>query len=300
MAAPMLSFGTPAASGRLRVVRELHELRGGLDECRAHGQRIVLVPTMGNLHAGHMALVRGACENGDLVIATIFVNPFQFAPSEDFDSYPRTFERDVQMLAEHGCDVVFAPRGAQVYPRGPELTTQLSVPELGDILCGASRPGFFRGVATVVNILLNMVQPHMAMFGEKDYQQLLIVRRMVADLQMRVCIESVATVREADGLAMSSRNGYLSSDERLRAPMLYQTLKDARDALMSGDRDFAAIRSRAFSQLAQAGLDADYFEVRRPSDLKPAHPEDDAGCERLIVLAAAHLGTARLIDNIKV
>jgi pantoate--beta-alanine ligase len=275
-------------------------LRDGLDQCRAQGRRIVLVPTMGNLHAGHMALVRGARKHGDLVIATIFVNPFQFAPSEDFDSYPRTFDRDVQMLADHGCDVVFAPAAAAVYPRGPELATQVSVAELGDILCGASRPGFFRGVATVVSILLNMVQPHVAMFGEKDYQQLLIVRRMVSDLRMRVEIESVATIREADGLAMSSRNGYLSSDERARAPVLYRTLTDARDTLLSGDRDYDSIRGHAFSQLAEAGCKADYFEIRRRLDLAPAQPEDKPGDNQLIVLGAACLGAARLIDNIKV
>jgi pantoate--beta-alanine ligase len=275
-------------------------LRDGLDRCRAQGRRIVLVPTMGNLHAGHMALVRGAREHGDLIIATIFVNPFQFAPGEDFDSYPRTFDGDVQMLADHGCDVVFAPTAEAVYPRGPELATQISVPELGDILCGASRPGFFRGVATVVSILLNMVQPHVAMFGEKDYQQLLIVRRMVCDLRMRVEVESVATIREADGLAMSSRNGYLSSDERARAPVLYRALTDARDTLMSGDRDFDSIRGHAFSQLAEAGFKTDYFEIRRRLELAPAQPEDEPGDNKLIVLGAACLGATRLIDNIKV
>ena len=299
MAAPMLSVGEAAANGRLRVVRELRELRDGLDHVRTQGRRIVLVPTMGNLHAGHMALVRSARGHGDLVIATIFVNPFQFAPTEDFDSYPRTFERDVQMLAEHGCDAVFAPHGGDVYPRGPDTITRVSVPELGYILCGASRPGFFRGVATVVSILLNMVQPHVAMFGEKDYQQLLIIRRMVSDLQMRVAIESVATVREADGLAMSSRNGYLSSDERARAPVLYQTLTETRDALQGG-HDFDAIRSRALSRLTQAGFKADYFELRKRSELTIAQPDDKPGDGQLMLLAAAWLGPARLIDNIMV
>ncbi|MFT5172739.1 MAG: pantoate--beta-alanine ligase [Gammaproteobacteria bacterium] len=298
MAVSDLHFGTPAANSHLRVVRELDELREGLDQCRSQGQRIVLVPTMGNLHAGHMALVRAARELGDLVITTIFVNPFQFAPTEDFDSYPRTFETDLQMLAEHGCDVVFAPSGDVVYPLGPDEISRVSVPGLGDILCGASRPGFFRGVATVVNILLNMVQPQVAMFGEKDYQQLLIVRRMVADLKLRVKIESVATVRESDGLAMSSRNGYLTIEERARAPVLYQVLTAARAALLSGQCELGAIRGPALSKLAEAGFEADYFEVRRRLDLSHINLEDGAHQGQLIVLAAAKLGSARLIDNI--
>lgn len=298
MAVSDLHFGTPVANTNLRVVRELNELREGLDQSRSQGRRIVLVPTMGNLHAGHMALVRAARESGDLVITTIFVNPFQFAPTEDFDSYPRTFETDVQMLAEHDCDVVFAPSGGAVYPFGPDEISRVSVPGLGDILCGASRPGFFRGVATVVNILLNMVQPHVAMFGEKDYQQLLIIRRMVADLKLRVQIESVATVRESDGLAMSSRNGYLSTEERARAPVLYQVLTAARAALLSGQCDLDAIRGLALSKLTEAGFDADYFEVRRRLDLSHIDPEDDIDEGQLIVLAAAKLGSARLIDNI--
>jgi pantoate--beta-alanine ligase len=300
MAASMVDFGTPAADGRLCVVRDLDELREGLDRCRAQGRRIALVPTMGNLHAGHMALVRAARDNGDLVIATIFVNPFQFAPSEDFDTYPRTFESDVQMLAEHECNLVFAPHGEVVYPLGLEAITRVSVPELGDILCGASRPGFFRGVATVVNILLNMVQPHVAMFGEKDYQQLLIIRRMVADLRLRVRIASVATVRESDGLAMSSRNGYLSSHERACAPKLYQVLSAAREILLSGERDFSALRMDALSKLNDAGFVADYFEVRRRSDLSCAGPEGGAGDGQVILLAAAKLGSTRLLDNIAV
>ena len=298
MAAPKPQFGTTAADGRLRVVRELDELRTGLDQYRADGQRIALVPTMGNLHAGHMALVQSARKHGDLVIATIFVNPFQFAPNEDFDTYPRTFDSDVAQLAENGCDVVFAPDGNDVYPRGPETITRVSVPELGDILCGASRPGFFRGVATVVSILLNMVQPHVAIFGEKDYQQLLIIRRMAADLRMRVDIESVATVREADGLAMSSRNGYLSAEERACAPALYRTLSDARDALLVGDSDFAAVRLQALEQLKRAGFKPDYFELKQRLDLSPVQVNGVPGNGDLILLAAASLGSARLIDNL--
>jgi pantoate--beta-alanine ligase len=298
-----LKFGTPMAQG-LRVVRELDELRAGLDQFRAQNPiaakgksgRVVLVPTMGNLHAGHMALVRRAREIGDLVIATIFVNRFQFSPSEDFDTYPRTFDDDLQLLADNGCDLVFAPDSETVYPRGPDEITRVTIPALGEILCGASRPEFFRGVSTVVSVLLNMVQPDVAMFGEKDYQQLLIIRRMVGDLRMRVQIESVAIVRESDGLAMSSRNGYLSDEERACAPVLYQTLQQAREELINGETDFAAVQARATTRLIEAGFKPDYFEICRQSDLAPAMP----GERSAIVLAAAYLGAARLIDNIRI
>ncbi len=291
--------GNPAGRGDRNlpaVIRELDELRALLDEARGAGRRVALVPTMGNLHAGHMQLVREAHRHGDLVVATIFVNPFQFGPSEDFDSYPRTFERDLEMLAGERCHLVFAPDGATVYPRGPQTITRVEVPRLGDMLCAENRPGFFRGVATVVNILFNMVQPHVALFGEKDFQQLLVIRRMVHDLRMRVSIEAVPTVRETDGLAMSSRNGYLSDEERARAPAIHRALCQARDELAAGSRDLAAIQDRGLRALRDAGMRPDYFQVRRQQDLEPPGEGDDS----LIVLAAAWLGKARLIDNVKV
>jgi len=277
------------------VVRPLDALRERLDAVRAEGRRIALVPTMGNLHDGHMELVRQAHAHGDFVVATIFVNPFQFGPNEDFDSYPRTFEQDLALLRAQGCHLVFAPDGHTVYPHGPDTITRVAVPRVGDILDGESRPGFFRGVATVVNILFNMVQPDVALFGEKDYQQLLVIGRMVADLRMRIRIVPVATVREADGLAMSSRNGYLDARQRAVAPVLYRTLCEVRDALVAGAADHAALETRAEATLAGAGLRPDYVRIRRQADLEP--PSDG---DALIVLAAAWLGPARLIDNLRV
>lgn len=277
------------------VVRPLDALRERLDAVRAAGRRIALVPTMGNLHDGHLELVRQAHVHGDFVVATIFVNPFQFGPNEDFDSYPRTFEQDLAMLRAEGCHLVFAPDGRTVYPHGPDTITRVAVPGLGDILDGESRPGFFRGVATVVNILFNMTQPHVALFGEKDYQQLLVIGRMVEDLKMRVRIVAVPTVREADGLAMSSRNGYLDAAQRAVAPVLYRTLCEVRDALAGGASDLAGLEARAEAALADAGFRPDYVRIRRQSDL--GMPGDG---DALIVLAAAWLGPARLIDNLRV
>jgi len=290
-----LAFGAVAAGGRIRVVRELGALRAGLDRVRAGGHRIALVPTMGNLHDGHLALVRRACELCELVVASIFVNPYQFGAGEDFESYPRTFEQDLEQLEHAGCQLVFVPDGNTVYPQGPDTITRVQVPGLGDVLDGASRPGFFRGVATVVNILFNMVEPDVAMFGEKDFQQLLVVRRMVADLRLRVRVESVATVREPDGLAMSSRNGYLTHDERARAPAIYRALLAARDRIAEGGADLPTVQAHGLRMLEEAGLAPDYFKVCRRADLAPAEPSD----RDLVVLTAARLGKARLIDNIQ-
>ena len=254
---------------------------------KAGGRRIALVPTMGNLHEGHLALVRRAAELVDATVVSIFVNPSQFSEGEDFTAYPRTFESDLDKLGRLSTDLLFVPEVRDIYPRGPELSTRVEVPELGGILCGASRPTFFRGVATVVNMLLNLVQPHVVLFGEKDYQQLLVVRRMVGDLRLPVEVESVPTVREADGLAMSSRNQYLDSSERARAPRLYASLLEARRALRSGDRDYHAIGLRGMRGLEGAGFRPDYFAVRRAADLGSPEP----GGTDLVVLAAAWLGT---------
>ena len=290
-----LAFGSVAGGGGVRVVRELDTLRAGLDRVRCAGHRIALVPTMGNLHDGHLALVRRACELCEIVVASIFVNPYQFGAGEDFDSYPRTFEQDLVQLEHAGCQLVFAPDGDTVYPHGPDTITRVQVPGLGDVLDGESRPGFFRGVATVVNILFNMVEPDVAMFGEKDFQQLLVVRRMVADLHLRVRVESVATVREPDGLAMSSRNGYLTHDERARAPVIYRALLAARDSIAEGETDLGSVEAHGLRTLEEAGLEPDYFKVCRRADLAPPEPSD----RELVVLAAARLGSARLIDNIQ-
>ncbi|MDX1513902.1 MAG: pantoate--beta-alanine ligase [Gammaproteobacteria bacterium] len=278
------------------AVSEVGALRSLLSARREAGERIVLVPTMGNLHEGHLALVKRARESGDCVVATIFVNPFQFGENEDFDTYPRTLDADLEALEDYRCDVVFMPTERLVYPQGPERVTRVEVPELGSILCGQQRPGFFRGVATVVNILLNMVEPHAAVFGEKDYQQLLIIRRMVGDLHMDVEIIMVETIREPDGLAMSSRNSYLTPEERKRASTLFKALELARRSVREGDRDFYAIGMRGIEALSGAGFRPEYFAIRRAGDLMIPGPED----RELRVLAAAWLGAARLIDNVAV
>ena len=277
-------------------VSDLAALRASLADSRSGGARIVLVPTMGNLHEAHLALVRRARDAGDYVVATVFVNPFQFGPTEDFESYPRTTERDLQQLQSFGCDLVFIPSAAEIYPHGPEHITRVEVPELGAILCGQQRPGFFRGVATVVNILFNMVKPHAAVFGEKDYQQLLVIRQMVRDLHLDIEILMVETIREPDGLAMSSRNNYLTPGERKQAALLYKTLDDARRAVRQGDRDFHAIGTRGIEALGAAGFRPEYFAIRRAEDLQMPRPEDT----ELRILAGAWLGQARLIDNVGV
>lgn len=280
----------------MEIARDLGGMKSMLGDRRAAGDRIVLVPTMGNLHAGHLALVRRARDAGDCVVATIFVNPFQFGENEDFDSYPRTLGPDLVQLEELDCDLVFIPAIEEIYPRSLDRVTRVEVPELGNILCGQHRPGFFRGVATVVNILFNMVRPDAAVFGEKDYQQLLVIRRMVEDLQMDVDILMVETIREPDGLAMSSRNAYLTPEERRQAPALYKALNQARGELKAGQRDFAALGARGIEALRDAGFRPEYFAVRRAEDLAPP----GAGDEAMRVLAAAWLGKARLIDNVAV
>lgn len=276
-------------------VEQVADVRGRVAAWRSAGERVALVPTMGNLHQGHLTLVREALEVADRVVASIFVNPLQFGPGEDLDAYPRTLAEDRRRLAEAGCDLLFTPTPDVVYPRGRAAQTRVEVPGLSDILCGASRPGHFTGVTTVVCKLLNMAQPDVALFGEKDFQQLLVIRRMVEDLEMPVAIHAVATVRESDGLAMSSRNGYLSADERARAPALHRALTSAAAVLRDGE-PIEAVEQTARTAISQAGLEPDYVTVRTASDLEPASTEDAA----LIILAAAYLGRARLIDNLRV
>ena len=278
------------------TVSELDGLRAVLSQHRAAGERIVLVPTMGNLHEGHLALVKRARQAGDCVVASMFVNPFQFGENEDFGDYPRTLESDLKALEDYQCDLVFTPSEKMIYPQGPDRVTRVEVPELGSILCGQQRPGFFRGVATVVNILFNMVEPHAAVFGEKDYQQLLVIRRMIRDLHMDIDIMMVETIREPDGLAMSSRNNYLTPEQRKQASRLYKALDEARKSARQGDRDFYAIGMRGIDALQAAGFRPEYFAIRRADDLMIPEPEDN----ELRVLAAAWLGAARLIDNVAV
>jgi pantoate--beta-alanine ligase len=272
------------------------ELRQQLRTWRTLGERIAVVPTMGNLHRGHLHLVQKAQGLAERVVVTIFVNPLQFGEGEDFESYPRTLEDDQRQLADLGTDLLFSPTVSEVYSHPQREQTLVEVPTLSDILCGASRPGHFAGVATVVCKLFNMVQPEVGVFGEKDFQQLLVIRRMTEDLCMPVEIVGVETQREADGLALSSRNGYLSAEERARAPQLYRVLQETAEAIREGASDYADLEARATARLTEYGFKPDYFSVRRPGDL--ALPS--AAEEELVILAAAYLGTARLIDNLRI
>ncbi|MGE5153725.1 MAG: pantoate--beta-alanine ligase [Bdellovibrio bacteriovorus] len=275
-------------------IEELSGLRQRITDWRRAGDTVAFVPTMGNLHAGHLSLVSEARRRARRTVVSLFVNPLQFGPREDLSAYPRTPQRDEAMLEEAGCDLLFAPGLGTMYPRGQEAQTRVEVPGLSDILCGASRPGHFTGVATVVCKLFHMVQPDLALFGEKDYQQLLVIRRLVEDLAMSIEVVGVPTVREPDGLAMSSRNGYLSAEERALAPALYRTLQVAADALRAG-RNPAEVERQASETLARAGLRPDYVSVRRDQDLaEPGEADRD-----LVILAAAYLGRARLIDNLR-
>jgi pantoate--beta-alanine ligase len=279
----------------MKVISKLTALHDWRGELRWSG-KLALVPTMGNLHQGHLALVRRAKQETEAVIVSIFVNPLQFGPGEDFDAYPRTLEQDLELLRSEGVSCVFTPERSALYPDDEAAQTRVHVPEISDILCGAGRPGHFDGVATVVAKLLNLVAPEVAVFGNKDYQQLAVIRRMAGDLALPVRIVGVDTVREPDGLAMSSRNGYLSDAQRAQAPDLYATLRWVADRLTDQVSDYAHLAGAGIARLEDAGFDPEYLEIREADTLAPAQPES----RDLVVLAAAMLGRARLIDNIEV
>ncbi|MDI1301234.1 MAG: pantoate--beta-alanine ligase [bacterium] len=268
-------------------------VRAALRAARKAGKSIAMVPTMGNLHAGHITLVKTAKRRADIVVTSIFVNPTQFGINEDFDKYPRTLSADSALLAEASCDILFAPDMREMYPDGRQQNTSVNVSGITDMLCGTSRPGHFSGVATVVSKLFNIVQPDMALFGEKDYQQLAVIRRFSRDLCFPVEVIGVATVRAEDGLALSSRNGFLSSEERKLAPQLFKTLSSLRTAIEGGQRDYAMLAAAANTHLAKCGFVPEYLEVRR-QDLELAGHGDKA----LVILVAARLGSTRLIDNL--
>jgi pantoate--beta-alanine ligase len=271
------------------------QVRAQVSRWRGAGERVVFVPTMGNLHAGHVSLIEAARRHGKRFVASIFVNPMQFGPNEDFAHYPRTPTQDSKMLSDAGCDLMFMPEVGEIYPNGAERATRIEVPDISNILCGEFRPGHFEGVATVVAKLFHIVDPDVAIFGEKDFQQLTVIRRMVADLCLRVEIVGAPTVREADGLAMSSRNQYLDEAQRKLAPTIYRQLRQAVAALESGWRDFAKIESAGRAALDGAGFRTDYFSVRDAKTLMPAQPDTKS----FVVLTASRLGKARLIDNIQ-
>lgn len=278
----------------MKTLNNLQQLRDTIAEARQAGQSIALVPTMGNLHAGHIALIKQAVERADFVVASIFVNPLQFGANEDLDSYPRTLEADQSKLQEAGCNLLFTPDAQTIYPHGMEQHTLVSVPGVSTGLCGGSRPGHFDGVATVVCKLLNMVQPDIALFGEKDFQQLAVIRKMVADLNIPVQVFGVPIVRDHDGLALSSRNGYLSAPQRANAPALQQSMQALKAKITTGDRDYTALFAQFNSELNAAGFRLDYIELRDALTLEKA----DLASTQLILLAAAYLGSTRLIDNL--
>ena len=277
------------------VVHSIAEVQDVISVQKSNGRRIGFVPTMGNLHNGHLTLVQKAKALCDYVVVSIYVNPLQFGPNEDYDSYPRTMEQDQQLLIEHGVDLLYTATTAEIYPEGSEQHTHVTVDSLDGMHCGSSRPGFFRGIATVVTKLFNIVLPDIAVFGEKDFQQLTIIRKMVRDMCMPVEIVGAPIARETSGLAMSSRNGYLTQEEReVIAPTLYQCLLDAREAIQGGERDYDLIRRNAFARMAQAGFKPDYFNISNTETLLPATHNEQS----LVILAAGHLGKARLIDNL--
>ena len=276
------------------VFHSAADLRACVSAWRRAGARVGFVPTMGNLHMGHFSLVELARKQADKIVASVFVNPTQFGPSEDFASYPRTLDADRAGLAAHGCDALFAPGVDEMYPFGVADTARVEVPKVSETLEGKLRPGHFAGVATVVTKLFNLVQPDIAVFGQKDYQQLLVIRRMTQDLRLPIKIIAAPTRREANGLAMSSRNQYLSVEERERAGVIHRTLNAMRDGLYAG-REHVEIEAGARARLEAAGLVPDYAVIRRAGDL--SRP---AGSERsgLVALIAARLSRARLIDNL--
>jgi pantoate--beta-alanine ligase len=279
----------------LKVVHSIQELR---DHLRGQN-RVSFVPTMGNLHDGHLALMKLARQHGDPVVASIFVNRLQFGPSEDFDRYPRTLSQDVEKLEQaRDVYVVFAPDEREMYPE-PQSYRVRPPDDLGDILEGEFRPGFFTGVCTVVLKLFSCVQPRVAVFGKKDYQQLMIVRAMCRQFQLPVEVLAHETVRAPDGLALSSRNRFLGDAERAEAPQLYAQLQHVQQRLAAGEHDAAALEGEAVAALAARGWQVDYISVRRQRDLKAPDAADMAAGEPLVALAAAKLGTTRLIDNLE-
>ncbi len=270
------------------------QLQNTLRKARERAQTVAFVPTMGNLHEGHLDLVRKAHTLCDLVVVSIFVNPLQFGAGEDLDTYPRTLAADKEKLFKEGVDILYTPGVEEIYPEGMAAQTLVRVPGLSETLCGSSRPGHFDGVTTVVSKLFNIVQPDAAIFGEKDFQQLSIIQKMVRDLCMPIKVVGTPTARDDDGLAKSSRNGFLSIEQRHIAPIIHQTLLTCREAIACGFDNFLQLESHARMKLLQAGFEPDYFAIRDARTLR-AVTEDT---EEIAILAAARLGSTRLIDNV--
>jgi len=279
----------------MKLIHSITEMQSCANSWKQAGLKIAFVPTMGSLHAGHLSLVEKAMAVADRVVVSIFVNPLQFNDNRDFEAYPRTLVADIQKLDNYRVDALFVPNDKELYPQGREHVTWVEVPELSTILEGSSRPGHFHGVTTVVAKLFNCVQPQVAVFGEKDFQQLLVVQRMVADLNFPIEVIGMPTHREEDGMAMSSRNSRLSKEERQNAPVLYRALQMMRDKILAGEGDFAQLEGQAMEQIAAEGITPEYISVRSAKDL--GEPQTSAD---LVIVAAARLGQTRLIDNIRV
>ena len=280
----------------MKVFHTVSGLRDDLNKDRRRGLRIGFVPTMGNLHQGHLALVKQARETNDIVVCSIFVNALQFGLNEDWDKYPRTYESDCEKLRESGCDYLFHPDDIEMYPNGLDTQSRVISPTMTDMLCGASRPGHFEGVTTVVSKLFNIVQPDEAVFGIKDYQQLAVIRRMAEDLCMPVQISAAPIHREADGLAMSSRNSYITDEERPRVTVLKQSLEWIAEQIQDGSRDFSKLEQSAGQQLIDAGFALDYITISNSKTLEPAADDDI----EITILGAMFTEKARLIDNLSI
>ena len=281
----------------MHIYRTIADLRQALKRVKDDGLNIGLVPTMGNLHKGHLSLLLLAQEQSDFILATIFVNPTQFGPNEDFQNYPRSVDDDIAALKSINCDAVFVPDVEEIYPQGPELETQVTIPDLSKLLCGASRPGHFDGVCTIVTKLFNICQADKAYFGEKDYQQLTIIRKLVHDLNIPIEIIGVPTSRDTSGLALSSRNSYLSPGQLKQATVIYKALQNTVDSIKQDkSSNYSELENEALKYIASAGLKPDYFSIRDAHSLVPAKADD----KDLVILTAAYLGDTRLIDNISI
>ena len=280
----------------MKIFHTVSGLRDALNQDRRRGARIGFVPTMGNLHEGHLALIRQARESNDVVVCSIFVNALQFGLNEDWDKYPRTYETDCAKLRETGCDYLFHPDDVEMYPNGLDTQSRVICPTMTDVLCGASRPGHFEGVTTVVSKLFNIVQPDEAIFGIKDYQQLAVIRRMAEDLCMPVQISPAPIHREPDGLAMSSRNSYITEDERPRVTVLKHSLEWIAEQVEAGNKDFSQLETKAKQRIVDAGFGVDYVTISNSKTLDPAANDD----LQITILGAMYTEAARLIDNLSV
>ena len=274
-----------------KKIKTIVDLRDELTEMRKLKKKISLVPTMGNIHEGHLSLIKNAQKQSDYVVVSIFVNPTQFVAGEDFNEYPRTLNSDIELISKLNVNLVFIPEAIELYPMNNKISTEVSIPELESIYCGKHRPGHFRGVAMIVSKLFNIVQPDIAIFGEKDYQQLLIIRSLVKNLFLPIEIISLPTVREVSGLAMSSRNNYLTEPERKKAPMLYECIKTTVNLIINGAKDYEKLEREAKLFLEKAGFKIEYYNICDSETLGPVQGKI------LVVLAAVWLGKTRLIDN---